>query len=85
MKTYKVMASMLLLVAGCAGHDAEDENVANRCEALINAPLDTTNTSAVGLCIGLKRVDSFCQHCPSRAPGRSLFRFTEGSFTHDQQ
>src|SRR5687767_8992024 len=29
----------------------------------------------------LKRVDSFYQHCPSRAPGRSPFCFTEGS-TH---
>lgn len=53
MKIYKVMASTLVLVAGCAGHDAEDENVANRCEALINAPLDTTNTFAVGLCLAL--------------------------------
>ena len=50
MKMYRVMASMLVLVAGCAGHDAEDENVANQCEALLNAPLDTTNTFAVGLC-----------------------------------
>ena len=53
MKIYKVMASTLVLVAGCAGRDVEHEDVSNQCEALINAPLDTTNTSAVGLCWAL--------------------------------
>jgi hypothetical protein len=59
MKLYKVMAAMLVLVAGCAGRNdatppkpnpVEDAAVAKQCEALINAPLDTTDTSAVGFC-----------------------------------
>ena len=51
MKIYKVMASTLVIVAGCGEHHAEAEGVSTRCEALINAPLDTTNASAVGLCL----------------------------------
>jgi hypothetical protein len=51
MKIYEVMASTLVLVVGCAGRDVGDEGVATHCEALINAPLDATSTSAVGLCL----------------------------------
>ena len=63
MKIYKVMASMLVL-AGCAGHHEDDEAVTTQCEALINAPLDTTNTSAVGLCIGLATGPGGERTCP---------------------
>jgi hypothetical protein len=55
MKIYRVMAPMLVLVAGCAGSDVPDEVpddvVGDQCAALIDAPLDTTDTFAVGLCM----------------------------------
>jgi hypothetical protein len=63
MKIYKVMASMLVLVAGCAGRDVEDEGVTTQCEALINAPL-SPDTSGVGLCIGLTAGPGGEQTCP---------------------
>jgi hypothetical protein len=51
MKIYRIVAPMLVLVAGCAGRDdVKDEDVANQCQALIDAPLDTKDTFAVGLC-----------------------------------
>jgi hypothetical protein len=44
------VASALVVVAGCAGRDAEHVDVGNQCAALIDAPLDATDLSAVGLC-----------------------------------
>ena len=45
------VASLLAVVAGCAGNDAEHVDVGNQCAALIDAPLDATDTSAVGFCL----------------------------------
>jgi hypothetical protein len=49
-KIYKAMAPMLVLVAGCAGSDVPEEDVGDQCAALIDAPLDTADTFAAGLC-----------------------------------
>ena len=62
MKIYKVMASVLVLVAGCADH-VEPEDVSTQCEALINAPL-SSDTSSVGLCIGLTTGPGGERTCP---------------------
>lgn len=49
--TRSAVVSTLVIAAGCAGHHDESETVANTCQALVDAPLDAKDRSAVGFCL----------------------------------